>query len=182
MQRPISVNVFGILNIVFACFGILGTVASLSLLFGAAASNNPVAKVIQENATYMAYLKVMIPVGILASITLLVAGIGLLILKNWARYLSIGFGIYGVLSGLIGAIMNFMYVMQPLLEQASHQQGPEAAGAIGGAIGGTVGGCFGVIYPILLLIFMTRPKVVAAFQSATSYSPPPAPPVCLAQP
>jgi len=105
MQRPISVNVFGILNIVFACFGILGTVASLCLLFGAAASNNPVAKVIQENATYMAYLKVMIPVGILASITLLVAGIGLLMLKNWARYLSIGFGIYGVLSGLIGAIL-----------------------------------------------------------------------------
>jgi hypothetical protein len=38
--------------------------------------------------------------------------------------------------------------------------------AIGGAVGGVMGGCFGMIYPILLLIFMTRPKVVAAFRGA----------------
>lgn len=61
--------------------------------------------------------------------------------------------------------------MRPMLEEASRKQGPEAAAAIGGAIGGTVGGCFGLIYPILLLIFMTRPKLVAAF------NPPDAPPV-----
>jgi uncharacterized membrane protein YfcA len=56
-----------------------------------------------------------------------------------------------------------------MLEQAQQQHGPAAAGAIGGAIGGSVGGCFGLIYPVLLLIFMLRPKVAAAFQ-------PPAPP------
>ena len=37
---------------------------------------------------------------------------------------------------------------------------PEQAGAIGATAGGS---CFGMIYPVLLLIFMFRPKVVAAF-------------------
>ena len=36
--------------------------------------------------------------------------------------------------------------------------------AIGGAIGSSIGGCFALIYPVLLLIFMTRPKLAAAFQ------------------
>jgi len=61
--------------------------------------------------------------------------------------------------------MNFLFLFGPLLEEASKKQGPEAAGAIGGAVGGSIGGCFGLIYPILLLVFMTRPKVVAAVNS-----------------
>jgi hypothetical protein len=52
----------------------------------------------------------------------------------------------------------------PLLQQASEMSGPEQAGVMGGAIGGVMGGCFGLIYPILLLFFMMRPNVVAAFQ------------------
>jgi len=173
MRRPTSVNVFGILNIVFACYGVIGIIASIALFYSAAGSNNPVVKIMQESPTYSAFLKLSIPLGILSSLTLLASGIGLLLLKGWARYLSIGYAIYAIIFGLVGAVMNFVYLMRPMLEQASHQQGPEAAGAIGGAIGGTVGGCFALIYPILLLIFMFRSNVVAAFQPAPTYGAPP---------
>lgn len=169
MQRPASVTVFGILNIVFAAFGVFGVIASVALFYLPADSNNPVIKLIHESPAYAAWLKICIPLGMLTCLVLLTAGIGLLLLKPWARVLSMAYAIYAILFGILGMVVNFVFLVQPMLEQARQQPGPEAAGAIGGAVGGTIGGCFGLIYPVLLLIFMTRPKVVAAFR-------PPVPP------
>jgi len=169
MQRPTSVLVFGILNIVFAAFGVFGLIASFAILFLPADSNNPVIKIMHENPLYSAWLKLCIPLGLLSCAALLAAGIGLLCLKSWARTLSIAYAIFAIVFGILGMVVNFIFLVRPLLEQAQQQHGTEAAGAIGGAIGGTIGGCFGLIYPVLLLIFMSRPKVAAAFQ------PPPAP-------
>jgi hypothetical protein len=67
----------------------------------------------------------------------------------------------------VGTVVNYFFLMRPMLEQAHQKQGPEAVGAMAGAIGGTIGGCFGLIYPILLLVFMMRPNVVAAFAGST---------------
>jgi hypothetical protein len=163
MQRPTSVTVFGILNIVFAALAILGLIGSIALFFVPAA-NNPVIKIIHENPFYAAWLKISILLGLLSCSALLAAGIGLLRLKSWARTLSIVYAIYAIVFGILGTVVNFFFIIRPMLEQARQQHGPEAAGAIGGAIGGTIGGCFGLIYPVLLLIFMLRPNVVAAFR------------------
>jgi hypothetical protein len=164
MQRPTSVTVFGILNIVFAVFGVFGLIASIALFFVPAGSNNPVIKIMHENPAYASWLKICIPLGLLSCAALLAAGIGLLCLKSWARRLSIAYAIYAIVFGILGTVVNFMFLTRPMIEQAQQQHGPEAAGAIGGVIGGTIGGCFSLIYPVLLLIFMLRPKVVAAFQ------------------
>ena len=164
MERPTSVTVFGILNIVFAAFGIIGTFASLALFSANADTNNPVIKIIHENSSYAAWMKICIPLGAIVCIALLAAGIGLLKLKPWARILSIAYAIYAIVFGIIGLVVNYFFLVQPMLQQAQGQQGPQAAAAIGGAIGGCIGGCFGMIYPILVLIFMTRPKIIAAFQ------------------
>jgi hypothetical protein len=172
MQRPASVTAFGILNIVFAALGVFGIIATVALISMTQASNNPVVRIMQENPAYATWIKLSIPLGILSCMALLTAGIGLLALKPWARKLSIGYAIYAIVFGILGLGLNFVFVMRPLLEEASRKQGPEAAGAIGGAIGGTLGGCFGLVYPILLLIFMMRPNVKAAFQSTASPPPP----------
>jgi hypothetical protein len=166
MQRPTSVTVFGILNIVFAALGVLGLIASIALFFMPSDSNNPVIKIMHENAAYALWLKVCIPLGVLSCAALLAAGIGLLRLKPWARKLSIGYAIYAIVFGIVGMVVNFIFLVEPMVKEAQNQQGPEAAGAIGGAIGGSFGGCFGLIYPVLLLIFMLRPTVVSAFQSS----------------
>ena len=171
MQRPPAVTIFGILNIVFAAFGAFGILASLVMLSMPMASNNPALRMMRENPAYMAWMKLSIPLGLLASAALLVSGIGLLCLKGWARLLAIGYAIYALISRTAGMILNFFFVIRPMLQTAHHQQGPEAIGAIAGVFGGAIGGCFSLVYPILLLIFMTRPKVVAAFR------PPPAVPV-----
>jgi hypothetical protein len=118
----------------------------------------------QDNPNYAAWMKLAIPIGFLACGVSIAAGIGLLRLKKWGRVLSLGYGIYGILFGLINIVVNYIFLTKPLLAQAAHKQGVEAGAMIGGAIGGTIGGCFGMVYPILLLIFLTRSKVVAEFR------------------
>jgi hypothetical protein len=132
--------------------------------------SNPVIKLIHESPTYTAWLKICIPLGLLSCAALLAAGIGLLCLKSWARILSITYAIYAIVFCLVGLLINLICMIQPMFEQAKPQQELEVAGAVGGPLSGTVGGLFLVIYPILLLIFMLRPKVVAAFRPPVGYS------------
>jgi hypothetical protein len=167
MQRPKSVTVFGILNIVFAALGIFGAIASIVLFLAPPDPNNPMIKIMYENPASAIWFKVQIPLAILSSAALLAAGIGLLCLKSWARTLSIVYAIYAILFGILGTVVNFMLLYRPMLEKL---QGPAAAGAIGGMIGGSIGGCLGLAYPVLLLFFMFRPTVASAFRP-----PPPSP-------
>lgn len=175
MQRPTSITTFGILNIIFAGMGVFGIISIMALLTMTAASadNNPVIRIMLENPAYTMWMKVSIPLGVLAIGVLLAAGVGLLRMKNWGRTLSISYAIYAIVIGILSTVLNILLVVPPALEEASRLQGPEAAGAMGGVIGGAIGGCFGLIYPIVLLIFMTRPKLVAALRTATPPSLPP---------
>ncbi len=170
MQRPTSVTVFGVLNIIFGSLGILCTPLSMVTLFSPGASQNPVLKIMQDNPVFRIWMITAAILGVIAAIVLLAAGIGLLRLRPWARTLSIGYGVYAIVAGLIGMVFNVIYVILPLLSQPGHQA-PFAAGAIGGVIGG----CVGLAYPVLLIIFMTRPHIRLAFANADTVTPlPPA--------
>jgi hypothetical protein len=165
MQRPTSVTVFGVLNIVFAVLGIFSMLAMMAFFAMAGTStNNPVIQLIQNNPAYASWMKLSLVLGVPVAVVLLAAGIGLLKLKPWARIVSIAYGIYAIVMVLAGMVVNYIFLLRPMLQEAQQQQGPQAATAIGGAVGGTFGSCFGLIYPILLLIFMLRPNVVAAFR------------------
>lgn len=167
MKRPTSVTVFGILNIVFAVLGLFGLAVSVLLFLPqAAATKNPVVQLIHDNATYAAWMKLCLALGLAATMAKLTAGIGLLQLKPWGRQLSIIYAIYAMLMVVASGVVNYFFLMRPLLEQVAQKQGTEHAAAVGGAIGGTFGSCFGLIYPILLLVFMLRPDVAAAFEPA----------------
>jgi hypothetical protein len=155
--------VFGILNLVFAAFGFLGLLGTVALLSAKANSHNPVIQIMHDSPGYAAWTKISIPLGLLSCLALLGGGIGLLCLKSWGRLLSIAQAIYAIFMGIANVVVSAIFLLPPLLEQARTQHGPEAAAAIGGAVGGTIGGCIGLIYPVLLLVFMFRPKVVAAF-------------------
>jgi hypothetical protein len=170
MERPTAVSAFGILNLAKGALGIIGLLWTPLFFSGAAAANNPAIKIMAENPTYMKLIKMMTPVGIIVSGVLLATGVGLLKLKPWARKLSIGYAIYAIIFVPIYVGINFMFVYRPWIEEARQLQGPEAVAMTAGAVGGTVGGILGLVYPVLLWIFMTRPKVVAAFQL-----PPPLP-------
>jgi hypothetical protein len=147
-------------------FGVFGILASIAMFFVADTSRNSAIRIMHENPAYSGWLKLTIPLGALSCLVLLVSGIGLLGLRPWARKTSVIYAIYALLFGVVNLAMSFAFLMRPLLAEAAQKQGPEAAGAIRGAIGGVIGGVLGMVYPVLLLIFMTRPSVLEAFAPA----------------
>ena len=168
-QPPAAAKVFGILNILFGVLGICGIAMSAVVLFvplGAEMTkDNPALQLMQENALYRTFTQVAVVLGFIATVALIVGGIGLLQLRPYGRTLSIGYGIYAIAMNLLGMVINVAYVFPALLENANAAGGgPAAAGAWGGIIGGVGGGCLGIIFPILLLYFMFRPNMVAAFR------------------
>jgi hypothetical protein len=173
MRRPVAVTVLGILNIVFAALGIIGILISVAVLFsGIGGPGNPAIKAINDQPGYATWLKLSAVIGTAGSAALLVAGIGLLLLKPWARTLTIVYAVYAILGGILGLAMNYIYLVQPIMEKPAGR-GPEAAAEKVGAIGGTFGGCIGFIYPIVLLVFMARSDVKAAFRPAGHETEPP---------
>ncbi len=163
--RPVSVTVFGILNIVFGVLGICGLAAAFGAFFIPPPPGNelPAGNLMQDD-TYRIFMYITIPLGFVATVALLAGGIGLLQNKAWGRTLSIGYAIYSLISGFIGLIVNVFLILLPTMQILPQlDPGPEKMGAIVGMIGGTFGGCVGLIFPALLLFFMTRPHVKAFF-------------------
>ena len=174
MKRPTAVTIFGILNIVFAAIGFFSLIASFILFLPQMANtHNPIIQLIHDNPSFALWMKFSLVMGFAATGVVLAAGIGLLKLKPWARLLSIGYAIYSVVMIVVGSVVNYFFMLRPLLEQAHQKTGPEAVGAMAGAIGGMVGGCFGMIYPVLLLVFMLKANVKAAFVAGPAAEIPP---------
>ena len=169
MPRPVSTLVLGILNLVFGAMGLLGIAMTMAMVFipqpkSPSPNPNPFMGLIQENEGYALFMKISVPLGLVASVVLILAGVGLLRLRSWGRHLSIGYAIYAIIAAIVGAAAN-CYFLMPLVQKALRMPGgPEQMGLIGGVIGGMVGGCVGVLYPAILLFFMFRPNVVAAMQ------------------
>jgi hypothetical protein len=145
-QRPMSVTIFGILNIGFGLLDLLVTLFSLFILPRLSIANNPMLSQMHDNL----WTKISTPLDGIASLALLAAGVGLLMLMNWARNLSFVYGIYGILVTLIGLVVTLC-----------------GDGSVMTKILSFFGAVVSLVYPILLLIFMTRPKVVEAFKPAS---------------
>ena len=161
MQRPTSVTVFGILNLIFSVLGLCGVVFGI---LGLVVLQNPdmagdgptplPIKLMQDNPTYQVFSFVSVGLGVFSSFLLAVAGIGLLKLRPWGRTLSIIYGGYSILMAIAGIVIN-LAVFAPELEKAQQQASPQAtAEAMSGMVGAGIGGCFSLVYPLILLGFM----------------------------
>lgn len=164
--RPASLIVFGILNILFGVLGLCGTAGSSAMFFmdlpRDPAIPNPMLDLLASNPSFRVFMQVSVVLGGLASLVLLVAGIGLLLTKAWGRTLSVGYAWYAIVAGLVGLLVNWVYVMQPMLAAMKDAKGPAAIGAAGGVVGGLIGSLVSLAYPLVLLAFMNRTALRAA--------------------
>lgn len=156
MERPTSITVFGVLNIVFGALGVLGTCFSILDFFLPLV---PMPPIIEEPGPVLrAYSLGSSVLHFIASIVLVVAGIGLLKLRPWARIMSIGYGIYDIVSCLINMVVGPIMMSRMVVEMG------ESEVVVAVVIAGILGPCVGLIYPILLIIFMCREAAVTAFR------------------
>jgi hypothetical protein len=175
MQRPTSVTVFGILNLVFAAlglcgvaFGVMGLAVMANLPEGADMPPNPQMDALQ-NPGYQAFTYASIGLGFVATIVLAIAGIGLLKLKSWGRSLSLGYAAYAIVMLIAGLVVSYIFIVQPAVALAEQGNDPQdQQQMVIQLVTFTAQGCLGFIYPFLLAFFMFRPNVKAAFGAGSA--------------
>ena len=180
-KRPTAVLVMAILNFVFGAIAIFsvmcGGVAMLAM--GSLAKSIPAPKggpnplvemtgMFESIPGYIPYMIVGSILRLIAAIALIVAGVGLLKMRPWARWTSAGYGIFSIAIAVFDLVYTVTLVnpaMQRWQEQFIRRQGGvmPPGGNIGGTIGAVIGGIFAFAYPIALLIVMFLPHVSAAF-------------------
>jgi hypothetical protein len=175
MRRPAAVTVFGILNIGFGILRILSApVLILALVYRDSwlqylPPGNPATeryREIMQSPDFIISTYISSGLGIVASLILLVSGIGLLKLRPWARYAAIGCGVYGCFETTVSTIISYYLVYLPMLDEGASDA------VVGGMVGDLVGAPVSLLYPALLIIFMFMPSVKASFEPGWGESPP----------
>lgn len=151
IEKPISITVFGILNIVFGGFGLL--FSSLAI-FGLVTAGDTS----KMTSTYRMFLLCMNVVGFGFSIWLLTLGIGLLAMKGWARRGSVLYGWLGILLSVTETAVNFLALVLNWITVPAEGRAEYIVGICISLVGG-------LIYPVLLLIFMQTAGVKQAFHA-----------------
>jgi hypothetical protein len=146
--RPASVVTLGVLNIVFASlallavpFGLFGLIAMLG----------------QTPILYILYLAITLLLDLLLKVGLLVFGIGLLKKAEWAR----GGCIIYAWCALALVCIDFVVALIFFALSRPAQHGPMVATLVAVRLIITA---LAVVYPVILLVFMGKPKVVNYFE------------------
>lgn len=166
VNKPTSVTVFGILNVVFGALGLLGLIFVVVSLFLDLPKdpNNPM-QAIMDDPTYKIINIGLQVVGTIMAVLLLASGIGLVNGQAYGRRLAIYYAIGAMLFVLIGTAINVAFISMPAFAKASElPDGPEKIAAIAGGSAIFAQPICGLIYPVLLLIFMMRAPVKNYFR------------------
>jgi hypothetical protein len=180
-KRPTVVTVLGIINIVFASLGLAGNLCcGVAVLVFAGVFNQAVQDPqfrqmkdlidgIQRAAPdLVTYFVSLIVLGTILSLSLLIGGIGLLKMKNWARVLCIWVAVLHLLVQA-GHFVYDITVIQPAVAQAQQQLLAQAGAAapppnpFGNIVLSGFSSIISVAYYIVLLVFLLQPRIAAAF-------------------
>ena len=167
MRRPVSVMIFAVLSILFGLIALVFLPCSIiGLVVPQPEGVNPVLDIINQSTFLRIWQFFAVGLGVIAAIVQIVFGIGLVLMKSWARLIAIAFSIYSIFMSLLGIIINLIFITLPLFRAASASGQPEFIGGVVGALIGTlVGAPIAIIYSIVMVIVMTRSGVIESFQN-----------------
>ena len=191
-KRPTSVLVIAIFHFIFGAFGLIAGLVGVGFgAFAVAQPPTPPGYMVTSNPPdmmdTMRYMDANVPgwrvvnltfavLGLGISIVLLAAGIGLVLMKPWARMLSIAYGLLSILLQGCTMLYTFVYVTPAQIALYDHLPPPPGMNAAQAqsiaSIGKMTAGCspfaavLGLIYPVIVLIIMLLPSVKAAFSGA----------------
>jgi hypothetical protein len=177
-RTPTSVMVLGIMGIVLSGLGFLGTAASvLGVLMPSDLTPS-----LNKDAGYFTYVIASAIVNLLLYILLIAASIGSLRLKRWARKGMLTYAMATLVLLVVGTAMTIGYVTPKLNAAIGPKVPQEQADLLRASLSmAPLCGLAGAIFPIFVLVFFTRKKVVNAFDGifppdpaylAQGYAPP----------
>lgn len=172
--RPKSVTVIAIIGIIFGALGVLGALCNLPQYMGVKILPNPVMDAMREDSVLVALIVGSLVISLIASVLLLWGGIGALSLKPGARKALIAYAIVLIVNTIVGLGLSltvsgtrseaaFQRSMKnvPPAQAAAMQKGYEL-----GFYGATGFSVIFLVWPGLVLYYMSRPHVKAAFEQA----------------
>ncbi len=177
MRRPAVLTVLGVLNLLVALAGIVGDLRTLLAQvprFGPVPPPRAAAHAMPTAGQQTVFVVLML-LGLAATIALAAAGIGLLRKEPWGRTLSLGYACYAILAAPLTLALQFCWVFAPVTQRAAELSPrfgqvvrAEMTGQMAVAVAAAL---FGLIYPVVLLCFLSRPRVVAALRTGPSVAP-----------
>lgn len=177
MTPPAAIKTFGILHIILASFGLLCNLGGLGFVAAAPSIFTSMKESMPEKDRFVfSYLEQILSTnatlilahflcGIVLTIMLLIAGIGLLKRKSIGRTASVVYGITSIGSKVVLAVVSLVYfreVNEQLTANFVQSQSGESAGlAMGGRniISEVFSFFSSCIYPALTLILLNTSKV-----------------------
>jgi hypothetical protein len=116
----------------------------------------------------------LIPFDVLLPLALLAAGVGLLRLRPWGRWLSLACAVLALLQGVVYAVYNFGFYF-PVQKEYWQLTEPDTIGSAPGLLMAqgfvVLASAFFFAYPVAILIVLTRPGVAAAFRPEENSGP-----------
>ena len=157
--RPISATVFAILNIGYGGFNLLGLLfLQVVVSMGDKVGPHSPLKSFYTDPSQLHWLWISGLIGGISGLFLMAAGVGLFFCANWARLTSVAWAGFDILFVLASTPMSWKYAHAAA---ASSTAPAPMAGAFTVLVT-VLSVVFSLVYPVALLIFMTRPKLVAA--------------------
>ncbi len=160
MQRPTSVTVFGVLNIVFGIFGVLSGILQLGIALAVQQRPDLMPNV---EAIWNKWSIINLVLGWILTVLLLGSGIGLLRVRSWGRTMAFAYSVLSVAAVVFGVGVYWFTVAQPGMAQFDMLADDDQMQVVAGGIGAVFSGCIQLLYAGLLAYYMTRPHVTAAF-------------------
>ena len=159
-QRPMATLIFGILSI---GLGLLSLVSPLLGLMAKSLNHtktpNTVLDAMNADPDYAKFTQFSMGIGIVFGVALVTFGIGILLLKNWAR---LGLVIYAAIAMVYSPISS--YIAYPMMKSAFSRIPNMPPAMVSGMVIGSL--AFGLLisigYAALILYFMTRQNIIDA--------------------
>ena len=160
MQKPTAVVVFGILNIVFGAMVLCMFPCALGMQFIPA-----FAKAGQPDMMSTPFLRGCSMASLLVQVFMAIwqvsAGVGLVRSRSWGRTLAISYGYAIIFVALVSAVVGLVFVSPAIQQEAQKFPDPVFRDMMVYIVPFFIAlsSCSSLIYPVLLLIFMSRQNV-----------------------
>lgn len=136
--------------------------------------SDPLNVMLRENVVLRGWTIGALVIGTLCGIAYVAAGVGLFLRKPLARTASLWTAGIMLAIALIGFIVQMVYMFPVLMEMTKSTTPGEKEGAIGGLVATASALCCAPVFPVLVILVLTRAIMTEIF---APYASPPAPTV-----